>query len=109
MYLNPTQLPQHLRQDYNSVANAYKKLLDDVKEYQTSLLPRYVSIPQWCFENEIEMSYTEMKELAELAREESLRNGKPIKTGSTPIGTLYCFYEDVIFSAFEDMTEPEDD
>lgn len=109
MYLNPTQLPQHLRQDYNSVSNAYKKLLDDVKEYQTSLLPRYVSIPQWCDENEIDMSYTEMKELAELAREESLRDGKPIKMGSTPIGTLYCFYEDAIFSAFEDMTEPEDD
>lgn len=109
MYLNPTQLPQHLRQDYNSVANAYKKLLDDVKEYQTSLLPRYVSILQWCDENEIEMSYTEMKELADLAREESLRNGKQIKMGSTPIGNLYCFYEDVIFSAFEDMTEPEDD
>lgn len=109
MYLNPTQLPQHLRQDYNNVANAYKKLLDDVQEYQTSLLPRYVSIPQWCFENEIEMSYPEMKELAELAREESLRNGKPIKMGSTPIGTLYCFYEDMLFLAFEEMTDPEED
>lgn len=63
MYLNPTQIPQHLRQDYNSVANAYKKLLDDVKEYQTSLLPRYVSIPKYFEELGLTASYQDMLKL----------------------------------------------
>lgn len=87
-----------------ALIDAYSAYKNAEREYMVAATPRYVSILQWCSENQIDMSYSEMKELAELAREESLRNAKAIKMGSTPIGSLFCFYEDIIFSAFDEMT-----
>lgn len=92
-----------------ALIDAYSAYKNAEREYMVAATPRYVSILQWCDENQIDMSYSEMKELAELAREESLRNAKPIKTGSTPIGSLFCFYEDIIFSAFDKMTGGSED
>ena len=106
MYLNLTQLPQHLRQDYNNVANAYKKLLDDVKEYQTSLLPRYVSIPKFFEELDLTASYQDMLKLGKMASE---RAGiGQIKVGDTHIGNLLCFKEELLDACFDEMTEGED-
>lgn len=91
-----------------ALIDAYSAYKNAEREYMVAATPRYVSILQWCDENEIDMSYTEMKQLAELARAKSLLNAKPIKMGSTPIGTLYCFLENIVFSAFDEMTDGED-
>jgi hypothetical protein len=107
MYLNPTQLPQHLRQDYNNVANAYKKLLDDVQEYQTSLLPRYVSIPKFFEKLGLTASYQNMLKLGKMASE---RAGiGQIKVGDTHIGQLRCFREELLDECFDEMTDGEDE
>lgn len=102
MYLNPSQLPSHLRQDYTNVANAYKKLLDDVQDYQTSLIPRYVSIPRYFEELGITATYENMLKLGKMASE---RAGiGQIKVGDTHIGNLLCFREEMLDMCFEDMT-----
>ena len=107
MYLNPTQLPQHLRQDYNSVANAYKKLLDDVKEYQTSLIPMYYSIPRY-FSDVLGLNatYDEMLELGQMAKEAC--QGQ-YKVGRTALGDLLCFKEDLLDKLFDTMTLEDDE
>lgn len=93
----------------SALIDAYSVYKNAEREYMVAATPRFVSILQWCDENEIDMSYPEMKQLAELSRANSLLNAKPIKMGSTPIGTLFCFLEDMIFSAFDEMTAGEDD
>lgn len=106
MYLNPTQLPQHLRQDYTTVANAYKKLLDDVKEYQTSLIPRYMSIPKYFEELGLTASYQDMLKLGEMALQQSRSN---YKVGETALGHLRCFHEDILDKCFDLMTFEDDE
>lgn len=106
MYLNPTQLPQHLRQDYNQVAGAYKKLLDDIQDYQTSLLPRYVSVPRYFEELGITAAYEDMLKLGKMASE---RAGiGQIKVGDTHIGQLRCFREELLDACFDEITGGED-
>lgn len=92
-----------------ALIDAYAAYKNAEREYMVAATPRYVSIPQWCSENEINVSYDEMKEIADIAREKSLRYAKPIKMGSTPIGTLFCFYEDLVESAFEEITNPDNE
>lgn len=109
MQFNLRELPSDLQHRYTKLSQDYKNFTEDLREYQLSKIPRYVSIPQWCSENEIVASYDEMKEMADIAREKSLRYVKPIKMGSTPIGTLFCFYEELVEAAFEELTNPDED
>lgn len=109
MFLNMHELLSDLQHRYTKLGQDYKQLQDDLREYQLSKIPKYYSIPNWLDDNGITASYDEMKELAELAREKSLRYAKPIRTGSTAIGTLYCFLEELIESAFNEMTDPDED
>jgi hypothetical protein len=107
MYLNPAVLPNHLRQDYTTVANAYKKLLDDIQDYQTSLRPRFVSVPRYFEELGITATYENMLKLGKMASE---RAGiGQIKVGDTHIGQLRCFREELLDECFEDMTDGEDE
>lgn len=106
MYLNPAVLPNHLRQDYTTVANAYKKLLDDIQDYQTSLLPRYVSIPRYFEELGLTASYQDMLKLGEMALQQSRSN---YKVGETALGQLRCFHEDILDKCFDLMTLEEDE
>lgn len=107
MYLNPAVLPNHLHQDYTTVANAYKKLLGDIQDYQTSLLPRFVSVPRYFEELGITATYENMLKLGKMASE---RAGiGQIKVGDTHIGNLLCFREELLDECFEEMTDGEDD
>ena len=70
---------------------------------------RYVSIPQYFSELGLTATYNDMKKLAELARRASVRYAKPIRTGASEIGQLFCFYEGILDEAFEAMTLPDED
>lgn len=91
----------------SALIDAYSAYKNAEREYMVAATPRYISIPQWCSENEIVASYDEMKEMADIAREKSLRYAKPIKMGSTPIGALFCFYEELVEAAFGELTDPD--
>lgn len=107
MLLN--DLPQDLRSRYEALQKSYKAFHTDLVDYQTSLLPRYVSIPQYFSELGLTATYNDMKKLAELARRASVRYAKPIRTGATEIGQLFCFYEEILDECFDTMTLEDED
>lgn len=109
MFLNMRELLSDLQHRYTKLGQDYKQLQDDLREYQLSTIPRYVSILAYLDEVGVQMDYDEMKEFAEIARNTSMRYAKPIKTGATPLGTMYCFLEDVLADALEAMTDPDED
>lgn len=107
MLLN--DLPQDLRTRYTALQNSYNIFQNDLREYQLSTIPRFVSVPRYFVEIGVTPSYDDMLELAELAREYSLRQMKPIKTAVTSLGTLYCFLESVLDDAFDELTSEDED
>lgn len=109
MFLNMRELPSDLQHRYTKLGQDYKQLQDDLREYQLSKVPRYVSAMQYVDEIGVQMDYDQYKELAEIARNLSIRYAKPIRQGSTEIGVLYCFLEEILDEAFEAMTLPDDE
>lgn len=107
--LNLYNLPSDLQHRYTKLSQEYKSFAADLRDYRLSKIPRYVSVPQYIDEIGVQMDYDDMKEMAEIARGISLRQMNPIRTGTTPIGTLYCFLEEILDQAFEVMALPEDD
>lgn len=101
MHLNANQLPTHLREDYSRIVHDYNKLINDVKDYQTSLIPRYVSIPRYFDELGLKPSYQDMLKLAEIAQNQA--RGQ-FKIGKTYIGDLLCFNEDLLDKCLDLMT-----
>lgn len=107
MLLN--ELPQDLRTRYADLQQSYSSFQNDLREYQLSTIPRFVSVPRYFVEIGVTPEYDDMLELAELAREYSLRQMKPIKTAVTSLGTLFCFLESVLDDAFDELTSEDED
>lgn len=92
-----------------ALIDAYSAYKNAEREYMVASTPRYVSVLAYVDEIGVQMNYDQYKELAEIARGLSMRNAKPIRTGTTPIGTVYCFLEELLDEAFEQMTLPDED
>lgn len=109
MFLNMRELPSDLQHRYNKLSQEYKAFAEDFRDYRLSTIPRYVSVMQYVDELGVQMNYDQYKELAEIARNLSVRYAKPIRQGSTEIGVLLCFLEELLDEAFEQMTLPDED
>lgn len=97
-------LPNELKQPYEDLVQSYYDFNRAREDYLTSKLPRYVSIPQFYSELGLLTNYDEMKELAFLAEGISVARGKTVKRGESPIGVLYCYLEEILDEAFDEMT-----
>lgn len=102
MHLN--DLPQDLRSRYTELQKSYTNFKNDLHDYHMSKIPRYLSVPQFFTEHDIQVNYQEMRVLSDMARIASIRQMKPIRTGSSEIGMLFCFLEEILEDCYSDMT-----
>jgi len=92
-----------------ALIDAYSAYKNAEREYMVASTPRYVSVLTYVDEIGVQMDYGQYKELAEKARRLSIRYAKPIRQGSTEVGVLLCFLEEVLDEAFEEMTLPDEE
>lgn len=97
-------IPTEIKPAYDELVKSYKNYKRAENDYLLSKIPRYVSVPQFFDELGLKPSYQEMKQLAFLAEDISVARGKQVKRGESPIGVLYCFLEEILDEAFNEMT-----
>lgn len=100
-----TTLPEHLQKRYAAIQQEWTDLQKDHQQYILESIPKYVSVPKYFEVLGLKPSYEEMKTLADLATDASRRSLKPIKTAMTSLGSLFCYYESILDSCFDEMTD----
>lgn len=100
-------LPQHLQERFDVIVDDLKELQEDFEQFKVSQIPTFYAVWRYLEDMGIEMSYDEAQDLAEKARNISLRRGIPVKSKMTFAGNLLCFHEDALDEAFEILTDED--
>lgn len=97
------RLQNELNQPYQDLVKSYEKFMKARENYILSTLPRYVSVPRFFSELGLKPSYQEMKQLAVLAETKSRDQFMMVKVDTTEIGHLFCYRQEVLDQAFEEL------
>jgi hypothetical protein len=95
----------HLQEQYQRIQEEIAVFNNYLNKDAEENLPRYVSVPRYCDENELDLSYEDQCEMANIAYNKSRYLGTPIRRGETPIGELNCYLEEILEAVLEDMEE----
>ena len=98
-------LPQHLKERSNCLIKDLHQLQDDYEQYKAESIPTWYTVGRYVSEMNLTMDYDEQLEMAEKARNMSMRNMVVIRSVSTALGALYAFREDVLDEVLDQMSE----
>ena len=102
-------LPQHLKERYNILIDDLRELQEDYEQYKAESIPTWYTVGRYVSEMNLTMDYDEQLEMAEKARNISMRQMVVIRSVHTPLGALYAFREDVLDVVLDNMSEPDDE